>query len=929
MKKNHPLKLRVVTLFVAGAIGFVPVLAPQALDAQSQNEEQSEETQKIRLMAEALRARDAGDFDRAKEKAEELLKVAPDDENAEGLLASIEKAEEQGSDFGEAEEGAPEEMMEQAPVQEEGSEAGEESSEADQLVATAASEQKEQIAAANKAIERAGKLAELGAYNDALSSLEAAQSDLTLNMNTARVLERIEDTKAEVVYAEAKALAEGGEFEQAEERLTEYVATGGDGDKARALGDRIDNEVSDPQQYAIEELSPEFTRQSRLVRELIARGRAQFLNGDYEGAAATFKEAEARAPNNREAKLYSTRIAEIIGEIHGQNVDKTRQQMLTEVDQQWERPKVFDVDTTTDVGDDAAPSIQRKIENIVIPEVNFSGMELTRVIETLSELAREYDSAEEGVNIIPMFDADETNPRVNITLRDLSLDRILQFVTQQVDFNYDVGSDAVTVAPSDALEGSASTVTEFFPISRGTVVRLTGVGDGDGGGGGDSGDPFAPRSDDDGGGGRDDATEDLKEFFQQAGVNFDQEGASLAFDGEQLIVTQSRRNIERMRNILRNYTDIRQVEIEAKFLEVSQTDLEEFGVDWGVQDGGREFTTGNNRTLNDAFSTATEQSQIVVSRPIQEPVFDDDNAIIGTKPVLDDDGNVMGDKDTFPLTPPDLATAIDLASTAGDVFTASGWTINGADIDVALRALSRKRGSDLMSAPKVTVLSGKRARISVAQELRYPESYGDIESTASGGGDDDGGGDSSISITAGTPQDFVSRNVGVEMSVTPSVANDDTISLVLEPRVTEFEGFVEYGGPSIAVSGGTTVSVPSGFFQPIFSTREIETEVTVFDGATVVMGGLTRDEVKTVDDSVPVLSDIPGIGRLFRSEGETREKRNLLIFVTANLVSPGGSPAKQSYESIEANSLFQNPTIMTPSGTSNRDVQEAETPQQR
>ncbi|MFP4673992.1 MAG: hypothetical protein ACLFO5_05315, partial [Opitutales bacterium] len=93
MKKNHPLKLRVVTLFVAGAIGFVPVLAPQALDAQSQNEEQSEETQKIRLMAEALRARDAGDFDRAKEKAEELLKVAPDDENAEGLLASIEKAE--------------------------------------------------------------------------------------------------------------------------------------------------------------------------------------------------------------------------------------------------------------------------------------------------------------------------------------------------------------------------------------------------------------------------------------------------------------------------------------------------------------------------------------------------------------------------------------------------------------------------------------------------------------------------------------------------------------------------------------------------------------------------------------------------------------------------------------------------------------------
>ncbi len=57
--------------------------------------------------------------------------------------------------------------------------------------------------------------------------------------------------------------------------------------------------------------------------------------------------------------------------------------------------------------------------------------------------------------------------------------------------------------------------------------------------------------------------------------------------------------------------------------------------------------------------------------------------------------------------------------------------------------------------------------------------------------------------------------------------------------------------------------MPAGFYQPIFSVREITTEVTVFDGATVVMGGLTRDEVKTVNDKVPILGDIPGLGRLF------------------------------------------------------------------
>ncbi|MEN8829888.1 MAG: type II and III secretion system protein, partial [Lentimonas sp.] len=276
----------------------------------------------------------------------------------------------------------------------------------------------------------------------------------------------------------------------------------------------------------------------------------------------------------------------------------------------------------------------------------------------------------------------------------------------------------------------------------------------------------------------------------------------------------------------------------------------------------------------------------------------------------------------------DIATAIDLASKATSLFTATGWSINGYDVDFALRALSRKTGSDLMSAPKITVLSGKRANITVAQELRYPESYGDIEADVgrSGGGSSTNGDSagSAVAITAGTPQDFVTRNVGVEMSVTPNVENDDTISLILEPRVTEFEGFVEYGGPSVAVTGGITVTVPAGFYQPVFSTREISTEVTVYDGATVVMGGLTRDEVKSVNDKVPVLGDIPGLGRLFRSEGETRQKRNLLIFVTANLVSPGGSPARQQYRNVNANALFQNPTIMTPSGAVNRSIDAAE-----
>jgi general secretion pathway protein D len=909
MKKYLAARMRLSALLIAGALGTFTLATPQLVEAQNAPE-------KIRLMADTLRARDSGNLELAKQKAEELIKIAPNDTNVQRLLASINRDLDRRGGAAPAVYGQAAALDVEAAMNAAPDAALDAATGADALVAAAAADQDAKIEAAEEAIDQAEQLAELGAYTDATALLNAASASLTLNTATADALEALEEAKANVVLTEAKALAEAGDLKTAEERVEDYRAAGGDPVSARSLARSLNDQISDPYELDIKDISPEYVAQNKIIRDLLTRGRAQFLNGDYDGAAATFKEVEARDANNPEAKLFQTRIAAILGDIHTQNRYKTREQMLTEIDQSWERPKVFDVQgSVSEVV--INPGLRDKLNAIVIPQVNFSGMELTRVIETLSELSVEYDPERVGVNIVPLFNPNDNNPRVNISLRNLNLDRILQFVTQQVNFAYDVGGDAVTVSP-DGGSSDVNTVTEFFPISRATVIRLTGFRDG---GGASSGpvDPFAaPSSSISSGPSQNEEVEALQSFFQSAGVNFELPGASLAFDGEQLIVTQTRRNLERMRIILRNYNEVKQVEIEAKFLEVAQGDLDELGFEWSLkggatqvyQDNGfpliqngqpvvnysRQFGT-QNRNLSDAFGISSSQSAITIN------------------------GNAVGDNSA-----PALSNSIDLASavTKSLVDVPMGWSVGGYDVDFAIRALARKTGSDLMSAPKVTVLSGKRASITVAQELRYPESYGDIESTASsgrgGGGDNDSGGSSSISIVAGTPQDFVTRNVGVEMSVTPNVENDDTISLILEPRVTEFEGFVEYGGPSVAISGATTVTVPAGFYQPVFSTREISTEVTIFDGATVVMGGLTRDEVNSINDKVPILGDIPGLGRLFRNEGETRQKRNLLIFVTANLVSPGGSPARQNHPHMNANSLFQNPSLVTPSGSTNRSV---------
>ena len=93
-----------------------------------------------------------------------------------------------------------------------------------------------------------------------------------------------------------------------------------------------------------------------------------------------------------------------------------------------------------------------------------------------------------------------------------------------------------------------------------------------------------------------------------------------------------------------------------------------------------------------------------------------------------------------------------------------------------------------------------------------------------------------------------------------------------------------------------------------------------------VIGGLTREEVKTIDDKVPVLGSIPLIGAAFRSSGKSIQKKSLMVFVTANLVSPGGATLRSSHPGMRAGSTFSNPTLISPGGAVYREPVEVAAP---
>jgi general secretion pathway protein D len=178
-----------------------------------------------------------------------------------------------------------------------------------------------------------------------------------------------------------------------------------------------------------------------------------------------------------------------------------------------------------------------------------------------------------------------------------------------------------------------------------------------------------------------------------------------------------------------------------------------------------------------------------------------------------------------------------------------------------------------------------------------------------------GGSDGGIVMTGGmvspaTPSAFEKRDVGVSLEVEPQVGADNyTIDLSLSPEVVEFDGFVNYGSriigprydPALIATGnpsgiGVFVITPNVMNQPIFSVRKVTTNVTIWDGQTVALGGLIREDVQKVNDKVPILGDIPLAGRLFRSNVDQKIKRNLIVFVTARLMDAEGKPLIQTDE---------------------------------
>jgi len=495
--------------------------------------------------------------------------------------------------------------------------------------------------------------------------------------------------------------------------------------------------------------------------------------------------------------------------------------------------------------------------------------------------------------------ASSAEARITLSLGNIPLMEALKYVCSLANLKLKIDPYAVSIVPLSVQTDEL--ITKDYKVPAAFMASAPDVG----GGAGALNAP-ASRS----GGGRQsngEGTGDAPQiapyqnamtFLTNEGVQFPPGASAVYFpSSSHLIVRNTASNLELIDAIVENSQPPvpTQVSIEAKFVEIQQQNQKELTMNvllGQMSIGGHRIFGAGGTTGNGVPTNASDYPLALpaAGSPLQEQPLGS-----GLR-----SGNYAISADAI--------QALLFPSTAGmsvaPAVLGVGSVLSDPTFQVVLRALDQKKGVDLLSAPRVTTKSGQRAVIEVIEEFRYPTEFDppQIPQTFSPPTGSIIGGANTPNIfpvTPTTPTSFETRNTGVTLEVEPTVAPDNyTIDLNLVPQVVEFEGFINYGSPistintnplaPLAGAGASIVITPNVINQPIFSTRKVTTSVTVWDGQTVVLGGLMREDVQKVQDKVPILGDIPLLGRAFRSNVDQHLKVNLVIFVTARLINPAG-----------------------------------------
>ncbi len=733
-------------------------------------------------------------------------------------------------------------------------------------------------------------------------------------------------------------------------------------------------------------------------------------------------------PYNQEAIRLREKIELKMRTIVTQERKAARDGMIADVDKAWRPPYAIDaraieksVGQTVTTGLDKDPEraqeqmILKRMREMMLPEISFKPpATIFDAVQFFIGASKDYDrpdlpleergfgfqmitpqtmtaanpAQDEGAEGFGAGDAESSAeagvagaPVIpTISVNNISFFDALTLICESVGYKFKVKNGIVVVMPKDM--STEEMVTRSYPVLSTFMDQMsTATSDlkemKSGGFGGGSN-----QSHDDG---EENQERDWKEFFSLLGVQWP-EGSSIMYIKTigKLRVKNTYENLAELEKALTEMNvDSKLIEIEARFVEVSQEDLNSLGFEWILNS---DYTLGLNQKLGKALgirngqwpsagvsgSTSAASSTLL---PGQPGYTTSGGTITGSTSGSSAAGNAGNYANTHGATwvkgsgssrnvgiskfggeGATHHTGMRYLSTMSNHISGEGYSNNdqfmrvnaflgNADLSMILHMLSQRSDTDLLSAPKVLTMSEQNAVMKVVTEYIYPTDYDvQLQSSSSSSGGSNSGGSQSAILAVVEPQSFTMREVGVILDVTPRLTdNGNLIDLELKTQVVDeptwknygmripftgnssLQSFEGIGGIFEGLTGilqtlgtGLDKTLQQSFAeqavnsatkaldnlsassadnmtyydapmeQPFFHVRSIESKVSVYPGATIVMGGLITEARKAMDDKIPFLGDLPFVGRFFRSHSEQTNKRNLLIFLTTRLVDVRG-----------------------------------------
>jgi type II secretory pathway component GspD/PulD (secretin) len=356
-----------------------------------------------------------------------------------------------------------------------------------------------------------------------------------------------------------------------------------------------------------------------------------------------------------------------------------------------------------------------------------------------------------------------------------------------------------------------------------------------------------------------------------------------------LVITERPSRMKRIRPVIDELdrpTD--QVMIESKFVEISNNDIRNIGVNWsslsgynvtatpgsgglysysntygsttGTTGGGNSGTSGN--TTNNSGTNLNTGSNSSTSNQTTNGVATNTGTTGSNSSIANSAGTAVTNSITSATN---LANTIATGGTASNALSA---VFSADQFRLVLSALQQLNSAKIVSNPTIVTLNNTEASINVGQQYPIPN-YQFNQQTGT-------------FEVAG----FNYKDIGIILKVTPQVNSRGFIKLTLQPEVSQNQGTTSFGGAS-------------GAAIPIIGTRKAVTQVSLKDGYTMGIGGLISTNFNTGVNKVPILGSIPIIGYLFKQDSRNNTVDNLVIFITAKTISAEGAPVEQIFNSDE------------------------------